>query len=61
MNKCILKQQLHVARSVMGKRITRKLLDYACLFLFPIGLQIEMPPQIFIPALSISLQWIAYL
>ena len=35
MNKCILKQQLHVARAVMGKHITSKLLDCTCLFLFP--------------------------
>lgn len=61
MNKCILKQQLHVAGTVMGKHITPKVVDCVCLFLFPIGLQIEKPLQIFTPALSISLQWIAYL
>lgn len=33
MNKCILKQQLHVARTVMGKHIIPKLLVHA--FLFP--------------------------
>ena len=42
MNKCILKQQLHVARTVMGKHIIQKLLDHARLFPFPFGLDFRV-------------------